>query len=553
MSKKTLYSFCAFCFLMLVFLCAPLLYAADYITSHLEAGNTIQASNGLWYDISSVGPDTWSCTDYTGLLSFGVPVYDTTDNYGVATGHHDFRDDYGTHGCPNDKMAYSNYSWYGQEVPPPPPPPSCSDKTGQTGVISNAPFADASHTQVPVGSHLCKDNCEIITDPSSGPSLTAYVVRGNVEGEYGYYSVYYHFTGNDCSGLSPGGDPPEPPEPNDDFDCSELQSDCSDVCLNRVDTFSCSEQDKNYTCICEEDVDPPKDFARDSHDHKLYKDTSGNGVSNTEDQDIDGDGIPNADDDNVDGDDKDNGHDPDVDDDGISNDGTHTYHSTFDHNGNGIGADDDVDGDGILNGDDDNVDGDQFDNAHDADIDGDGVCNGPDMDSDGDGQLDGADSDADGDGLTFSDDPDPDGASTDNGDTDGDGDVDEDDDGYTGMTADGLTTDAPPCSSGSCFGDGVCNEGEASYSSDCAGPHFVTTRYQQFRQNIADSSIFSAATDLTPSIGSGSPVISGSYGNYLSSVSIDLSELGGFWVTIRACFLIICSYSAFKIVSGIKK
>jgi uncharacterized repeat protein (TIGR02543 family) len=83
--------------------------------------------------------------------------------------------------------------------------------------------------------------------------------------------------------------------------------------------------------------------------------------------DIDGDGIPNGEDDDVDGDGIPNGEDDDVDGDGIPN-----------------GEDDDVDGDGIPNGEDEDVDGDGIPKGEDDDVDGDGIPNGEDDEFDGD-------------------------------------------------------------------------------------------------------------------------------------------------------------------------
>jgi len=71
--------------------------------------------------------------------------------------------------------------------------------------------------------------------------------------------------------------------------------------------------------------------------------------------------------------------------------------------------DDDIDDDGIPNGQDDDVDGDGVGNGNDPDIDGDGIPNNQDSDMDGDGVPNNQDDDQDGDGIPNDQDPDPDG------------------------------------------------------------------------------------------------------------------------------------------------
>lgn len=272
------------------------------------------------------------------------------------------------------------------------PPEDCSTKEGQEAFVSLS-------GQFPSGTQ-CSGDCEVDVTPDGLQLYTPDELATYVDVTY---------TGQNCEGGEPVGDPPG---------CEEIEKMCSDVCKGDLTGFVCGEDGDGWDCGCPDQTPPPltKDSAGD-----YVPDTDKDGEPNSIDMDSDNDGEPNSTDTDVDGDNLGNRYDNDIDGDGVGNGGDYSSWNPSRGSSNGLGADDDVDGDGVLNGSDDDVDGDGIPNGVDPDIDGDGVGNGADLDADGDGIPDGSDSDADGDGLSNTDDLDPDGSGSESGDLDGDG------------------------------------------------------------------------------------------------------------------------------------
>ena len=210
-----------------------------------------------------------------------------------------------------------------------------------------------------------------------------------------------------------------------------------------------------------------------------------------------------------------------------------------------MGADPDVDGNGIANGNDSDVDGDGIPNGSDPDIDGDGVPNGQDWDADGDGIPNGSDIDADGDGLTGADDPDGDGSTISDSDNDGDSDGDD-------AAVDDSPAPDSSCPEGQvCVGDGTCQSGEASTSADCAGTEFISTRVNTFLEKVKASEIFALGESISGIPSGGDPEYTMAAGSTFGggTVGINLSDLTTVWTVIQSIVLITCAWASIRIIT----
>ena len=218
----------------------------------------------------------------------------------------------------------------------------------------------------------------------------------------------------------------------DEFDTDDDNDDIPDTQDDDIDGDGVkNELDADHTDKPDTDDDGIIDEAQPQFNPGA-KDTDGDNIIDTFDDDIDGDGVDNVDDDDIDGD-------------GVTNEQDADPSTPVDPQ-NPVKTPDDVDGDGTKNEFDDDIDGDGFPNDMDDDDDGDGtpdIADGdhpdnadkPDVDDDGivdeydtdvgnDGTIDPGKSDSDGDGVddTVDNDDDNDGLADEvDRDADGDG------------------------------------------------------------------------------------------------------------------------------------
>ena len=273
---------------------------------------------------------------------------------------------------------------------------------------------------------------------------------------------------------------------------------------------------------------------------------SGPAAADGGDTDNNGDGKPNGFDPDVDGNGTPNTQDTDVDGDGISNGGQTDrwdYPYASPAQSGGLGADVDIDGDGQLNGVDMDIDGDGIPNKSDGDIDGDGHRNDFDLDADGDGIPNLDDTSPYGNGGGTGDGTDGTGTGTD---TDGDGEEDEE----PGPVVNQPTADpTPTCQEGRiCPADGVCQEGESPTSADCSGPNYMTDRFQQFKEDIADSGIMKITGTMSVPSG-GSSTMGVDFGEWGGVQTFDFAQFGAMWAALNALFTITTAWYCVKIIA----
>lgn len=312
-----------------------------------------------------------------------------------------------------------------------------------------------SYVRYPKGiAYDCVNGCETsLNDSPNGPQVI-FFEKDEDNNTWQKGSAYY--TGNQCTAGQQSEIPPEDEIPT----CPQFLDKCEQACLGQVAFKSCEPE---RLCTCEGQAPPHIDFGDGS---APQPDSDQDGEPNQSDPDIDNDGKPNGEDDDTDGDGEPNKTDKDVDNDGTKNNGEEGWSNVWKGiNGNGVGADPDVDGDEKLNGEDDDVDGDKLKNGNDSDIDGDGVPNNVDNDVDGDGYMNWADDDIDGDGIPNSEDADPYGHSQIGQDTNGDGTVDSNDEG-NGDNGSGSASGGSGGGSSSGGGEGEGEEGEEGEGTD---------------------------------------------------------------------------------------
>jgi hypothetical protein len=271
----------------------------------------------------------------------------------------------------------------------------CEEYEGQT---REAFFVKSEYLSA---TDYCSDGCEVnIT--GVGVELTTTLILDKVQ-----------YTGQpSVPGCAPAIEDPQALET-----CSEAQAYCDKACAGIEQNFQCDEATGVFACNCEY---PPYRRQYDPDTDEMKTDSDGDGLTNDDpaETDMDNDGTPDDQDSDPDGD----GHttqDKDSDNDGTNNRGQFTYGDQNADWGshNGLGTDDDLDGDGIPNHQDNDMDGDGISNLSDPDMDGDGVYNSSDLDQNANGIIDGNETDPDMDGQTGSDDPDPYGEDVSTGDT----------------------------------------------------------------------------------------------------------------------------------------
>jgi hypothetical protein len=359
-------------------------------------------------------------------------------------------------------------------------------------------------------------------------------------------------TGETCTIPEPGEDGEEQPHPG----CDEILAMCTEMCGGEMSGYQCTAE--TWTCGCDNEVPPLIDPGDGGG---MTPDTDKDGTPNSDDGDADNDGATNKNDDDVDGDGNGNGAtDPDTDGDGISNGGEDGGSSGWEFDGptndpDGYGADPDVDGDGLGNGTDGDVDGDGYGNGNDGDVDGDGISNKNDGDADGDGignatdgtpyGIGGGDGSATTGTAGVTDGGNGDGYGDGDGDGDGEGEEEEEEDEETTLES----PDETSCPDGQvCPGDGVCQSGEDPESTDCSEDTFIQDRFNELKENLSATDLFSLTDSLTSFDSSGSSTISVDLGSY-GEGSFDYADLDTIWGILNAVFSVAFGFLGIRIVT----
>ncbi len=327
------------------------------------------------------------------------------------------------------------------------------------------------------------------------------------------------------------------------------------------DNSSPGTNDTEQTGPTDENGDPPPYPIIELND-VWEPDQDRDGVASGNDEDVDGDGQENINDDDVDGDGTPNGSDNDVDGDGTSNGGRRghwTYPSPISsddgedtgENENGEGADNDVDGDDVENYEDCDIDGDGWLNEEDGDIDGDGKTNSVDDDDDGDGVNDSADTDPQGancsGGEAEPEDQEGGTGQTEGGDDSTPGEAEAEEEGEAPGEGDEVGTSS--CPEGQvCIGDGICQTGEASYSSDCSGSAYYSERWDEFQASMKETDLFGTLDGIATLPTGGNSVQSIDLGELGGVQSFDWSEFNYIWSILSTLFLLAFSWIGIKII-----
>ena len=112
-----------------------------------------------------------------------------------------------------------------------------------------------------------------------------------------------------------------------------------------------------------------------------------------------------------------------------------------------------------------------------------------------------------------------------------------------------IDNTAATCPAGTwCLGDGVCEAGEPSWSSDCAGPNYFEDRWQQLQSEISTTGIAALASLGNHAFVGGTNLYTISTGQFAGNITYDLNTLQFAFQIMSVIFQIAFAWISIKII-----